>query len=226
MRGIITERVALPACLVLLVGGVLFGALYIAASANRLVGTVRPELSLRTLSGTTTRLPAPFFSRHIIILFTPSCSHCKKELDHFSTLVRTDPGIPCFGISLGDPMDTDSLVASLGVMFPIFLDENETIRQMWQVDQVPVTLFVDEQDLIRLALVGSRSFQEDSLLYARFSRAGAPGTPVVGDSEGMDIRQFSDAPAATLFELAKDAPSACLAEGVELPNGPGRSPGI
>jgi len=227
MRGMFTERIALPVLFVILVGGLLCGAYFVAGTHDSLVGTARPELDLLSLSGFPTKLPVPFLQRHILVLFTPMCPHCRVLLRHFAELYRATPVVSIFGISLGSRSATDSLVRAHDVPFPVLLDRNGFVQTVFRVGRVPVVLFVDEDDVIRLSLIGERPFREDSLLYARFGRQSVPGNPGVGEQEGTKSRTAPDA--LRPFYHHQEAPSACLAGGAITrtdPVGPRMSLGL
>jgi len=227
MRGMFTERFALPILLVVLIGGLLCGTYYIAGTHDSFVGTVRPALEVRSLSGIPTEIPVPFLQRHILILFSPTCPHCSTEIGHFAELVRSIPLVSCFGISFGSRSATDSLVRAHDVPFPVLLDRDGFVQTVFRINRVPVIVFVDEGDVIRLSLAGARSFQEDSLLYARFGRQSVPDDPGVGELEGMRSRTRPGALRPS-FEY-QEAPSACLAGGANTrtdPVGPRMSLGM
>ncbi len=214
MRGTFKERFALPALVILVVSGLLIGAYVVSDMQRPLRGTIRPELALTSLRGTPTHLPSPFFSKHIILVFSPTCPHCRTELGHFTLLSEIMPEVPVFGISLHSPELTDSMAASVGAGFPVFIDRDGSVRSQFSVSRVPMVLFVGEDDVIRLSLTGARSFQEDSLLMARFVRAGAPGASDAGRLDGTDIRM---SPAASVEkdqrrnEQKEGVPTACPA---------------
>lgn len=214
----IRERIMLPALVILAVGSLLLGAYVVSETSSSLIGARRTALEISTLNGIPSRLPVPFLQRHILVLFTPACPHCRTTLAHYSRLFRLSPSVLCFGISLGSASETDSLIHSVSVPFPVFLDRNRSVRTFFRVRTVPVVVFIDEEDMIGLTLAGSRSFLEDSLLFARFCRSGAPGAPEAGGLEGTDIRSLPEAP--TAGHPAFRAPSACLAGGMMICDGP------
>ena len=227
MRGMIKERLALPAIVLVLMSGLVCSTWFIAGMHPDLKGSVRPALKLLSLHGVPTMLPSPFFGRHVILLFTPSCPHCKRVLEQYSRLALLAPHVPVYGISLGDAALTDSLVRAKHFSFPVLLDREGSVQILFRVDRVPVVLYVDEEDVIRLVLMGSRRYQEDSILFSRFGRPGAPGAPDVGSQEGTGIRKSPDAPPAIMAD--NDAPTACLAVGMGSrlgPVGPRSSDGV
>jgi len=221
------ERIALPVIVLMLLSGLFCSAWFIVDMHPALEGSFRPALELLTLSGRPTRLPSPFLNRHILLFFTPMCPHCRIVMDHYSRLASSFPFIPVFGISLGSASATDSLARSMRISFPVLVDRNGSVQIHFGLERVPVIMFVDDDDTIRLVLVGSRSFQEDSLLFARFCRSDAPGAADVGSQEGTDISQFPDA--SPVRWMSEDAPSACFAAGNGIcaePVGPRSSYGM
>ncbi len=232
MRGILKNRVALPGITLFILSVLILGAYYAASTSSRLVGSRRPELRVRTLSGVATRIPVPFLQRHLILLFTPSCPHCIVELSNIARLGRRGGNLSRLAVSFGTPAATDSLVRRLNIPFPVFLDSDGSTRRAFDVSRVPVLVYVDERDIVRRVLVGSRAFQEDSLIFARFGRTDAPGTSDVGGTAGTVIRSFAELPPAKPYRESIRccrhlyAPTACSAGGLSSrgkPVGP-RSP--
>jgi peroxiredoxin len=148
-------------------------------------GSLRPAVSVRTLAGTPLRLSSPFYRRHILLLFTPSCPHCRQELEHMRELYSTLSRGELFAISLSDAASTVRLADSLRLPFPVLMDDSMSVRNAFDVERVPQMLFVDDRDIIVRVVRGSRSFRQDSLMLRWFDGLGAPAGSVVGsDGDG------------------------------------------
>lgn len=142
-------------------------------SPRQLEGAYRPSLALRSLDGSSVVLPSPYSRKHILLLFTPSCPHCRQVLTHFRSLCSLLTTGDVFAVSLGDQAPTVQLVDSLALPFPVLLDDGGSVRDAFDVTRVPVVLYVDDGGRIVRALKGARTFERDSLVIEWFNRLGA-----------------------------------------------------
>ncbi len=134
-----------------------------AASAARspspfpLVGQAAPALVLPGLDGATIDL-ASFRGKAVWLVFgDTSCSPCRDEypLMNGFALRYADAGLVVLAVHVKEDAATvRPFVASLGVTFPVAIDEDGSIAAAWKALDLPVHYWIDGDGIVRDAAVG------------------------------------------------------------------------
>lgn len=123
-------------------------------------GTVAPEIELPVLSGGRISLSSHRGHPVVVSFWGTWCAPCK---DAFPQLVRIHRAFASVGLRIlaVDGLDQESstkairmFVEQYGATFPVLLDEHGSMRQVYRVTDVPMTVFIDTSGVIRLVHSG------------------------------------------------------------------------
>jgi hypothetical protein len=135
-----------------------------------LLGMRLPLLSLSTVSGTPFSFRYPG-KKHILLFFTVECAHCLNEVSHYQFLYPTFKSeVHIIAVSLSNSMKTASFLSSNNTSFPTFLGQRIILDDSLQITDVPMLLYIDEQQIIRHTYSGERSLEEDRKLLSEFTQ--------------------------------------------------------
>ena len=139
-------------------------ALYLqrAVSADAVpIGGVIPPIKGISLDG------QPFVQNNMetrklaLLFFTPTCVHCKEELENVEKLRPRYLGSLTFlAISLGNPELTRSVAYELHLGFPVIIDSRAELNKPLNIHVVPAMFLVDESHILRQQFVGKHSLTD------------------------------------------------------------------
>ena len=112
-------------------------------------------------NGNTVRL-SDFFGKPIVLNFWASwCGPCKSEMPEFNEKYLELGGEVQFlmvNLTAGDSIaDANALIANNGYSFPIFYDMTYSAANAYEVQYIPMTVFIDSEGYIMLSKVGAIS---------------------------------------------------------------------
>lgn len=155
-----------------LVGGVILlalGLIYFrgggthAIGPGGLVGQSAPAFALPDLHGIT-RSPRDFRGKILVInLWASWCPPCRAEMPDLEQFARTyaSRGVVVLGIDEGESRGAASrFAASLGVTYPIVLDEAQTYGRVYAALGIPTTAIVGPHGIVRRAFDGPLSLAQ------------------------------------------------------------------
>jgi thiol-disulfide isomerase/thioredoxin len=152
--------------------GVLFGVLILlngplgSASDRRLpptVGAPAPDFSLQQLGAGRLRL-SDLKGKPVIINFWATwCAPCKEEMPLLDQAAsRYSDELIVLGVNAGEAAEViQPYIDSTGINFPILLDSDEKLADLYFVRNFPMTFFVDSQGVLQAQHIGL--LQETSL---------------------------------------------------------------
>jgi len=114
------------------------------------IGKTAPDFELRDLSGKNTKL-SDFRGKNIILNFWASwCPPCREEMPEFQRIYTENAeNLVVIGVNLQESKENaESFVKKLGITFPILLDPNAQVKDMYNVFTQPVTYFIDSNGKI------------------------------------------------------------------------------
>ena len=120
------------------------------------VGFAAPDFAATTLDGTAVRL-ADLRGRPVVLNFWATwCPPCLQELPHLMDAARRSGGrVVILGIDNGEPAATVRTFANdRGLNYPIVLDPAFAITDLYRVDGLPTTFFIDQDGIIRDMMMG------------------------------------------------------------------------
>ena len=162
-------RFAAPAlgCALLLLA---FAAL--AAAPYELIGKPAPDLVARGLGGENVRISEHRGEVVVVSFSSGSCNTCRAQLTALDRIARTygSAGLTVIGVNLDDDVSrAEKFARSQDVQFQLLISTPENTGRDYQVDRVPMTVFVDRAGVLRAA---HREFKaRDEETYVRELRA-------------------------------------------------------
>ncbi|MEJ3742199.1 TlpA disulfide reductase family protein [Actinomycetes bacterium KLBMP 9797] len=113
--------------------------------------TALPDISLPCFAGDATVAVADIRGPAVINLWGSWCPPCRAELPAFQRFAARAAGkVHVIGVDTHDTREAGaSLAADLGVTYPNLYDRSERFRIKLGGRPLPVTLFVDQQGLVR-----------------------------------------------------------------------------
>lgn len=130
------------------------------------VGSPVPDFELPLLTGGKQKLSALKGKAVIVNFWATWCLPCKEEMPLLNAYAGKYPDrLVLLGVNFGEDVSlVRPYVADLKIGFPILLDQQEQIANMYFVRNLPVTFFIDADGMLRAQHLGT--LRED--LMARY----------------------------------------------------------
>jgi len=141
-----------------------------ASAAERyvLIGKPAPDLVARGLSGENVRISEHRGEVVVVSFWSGSCNTCRNQLEALDRIARTysSAGLKVIGVNLDDDLvRAEKFARSQDVQFQLLISAPENTGRDYQVDRVPMMVFVDRAGVLRGA---HREFKaRDEALYVR-----------------------------------------------------------
>ena len=139
-----------------------------AADAYRLIGKPAPDLVARGLTGKNVRISEHRGEVVVVSFWSGSCNTCRGQLEALDRIARTysSAGLTVIGVNLDDDLvRAEKFARSQDVQFPLLISAPENTGRDYDIDRVPMTVFVDRAGVLRAA---HREFKaRDEALYVR-----------------------------------------------------------
>lgn len=121
-------------------------------SAGPVTGAVAPDFALRSFSGQNLRL-SEFRGEVVVISFWATwCGPCQQELPRLADLNDryAKAGLKTLGINLDDDAArAEAMGRRLALTYPLLLDQAKEIARLYQVNTMPLTVFIDREGVVR-----------------------------------------------------------------------------
>ena len=122
-----------------------------------IAGHPAPAFTLETLDGETVAL-ADLHGQPVILNFWASwCGPCRAEMPELQRLHEqlAAAGVVVLGVNQGErPETVASYRQEVGVDFPTVLDQRTAVSQLYLVNSLPTTFFIDRDGVIRNVFIG------------------------------------------------------------------------
>ncbi len=121
-----------------------------------LVGYVAPDFTLSTPQGETIRLSA-LRGRPVVVNFWASwCGPCRVEMPDFQAAARRYGDAAIFlGVNQGESAETiTKFSAEMNVSYRLLVDESSHVSDLYQVDALPSTFFIDAAGVVQARIIG------------------------------------------------------------------------
>jgi len=128
------------------------------------VDKLAPDFTLPTLDGGELSL-SQFHGKIVIINFWQStCSNCKAEMPHLQAIYNKWPHdkLEILAVSAGEKAAfVQSFVETRGLTFPVLLDPDEALSDIYQISRFPTTLFINADGVIKEIKKGAFTNQSE-----------------------------------------------------------------
>ena len=122
-------------------------------------GFKAPDFNLGLLDGGTVTLSELKGKVVLVNFWTSWCPPCRKEMPAIESVYRSykDLGLVVIGLNL-TAQDSEQAAASfvreIGVTFPVALDLDNSVGNLYRVTALPTSFFIDRKGVIRSVIVG------------------------------------------------------------------------
>lgn len=127
---------------------------YTLNSTSLAVGQPAPDFELQALGGSTVRL-SDFQGRPVLLTFGATwCPDCRAASPLLEELHQDYPGLVILSVDSKESADVvQDYVEDSGVTYPVLLDRDGSVGQLYQVFAIPTGLFIDAEGVIRAKIV-------------------------------------------------------------------------
>ena len=131
---------------------VVLGVAVQADPAYSLLGREAPDFALHAIAGGNVRLSEHRGDVVVLSFWGSSCTPCRAQLAALNRSLSTyrSAGLQVYGINVDDDQ-TRALgyARSEAVAFALLLDPQKSVSRSYQVDNLPMTLLIDRNGLVR-----------------------------------------------------------------------------
>jgi peroxiredoxin len=130
-----------------------------AADAEPTVGSIAPDFTLQTLNGSSINLSSLRGQNVLINYWVTWCDPCLEEMPTLEKIYKEYEGkdlviLSINGIAQDDLNKVKDTVSSLGLTYPVVLDEGDTVFKSYWMGFMPTSVFIDAQGVIRFIKFG------------------------------------------------------------------------
>lgn len=142
----------------------LLASLSLHAAATVQAAMPAPDFTLRAMKGPNTRLQE-LRGRVVLLNFWATwCGPCRQEMPHLNRLhdKYRSAGLVLLGINVDDdPGNAATVAAKLGIQFPILLDADKKVSDLYDLQAMPSTYLIDRDGKVRYVHRGYLNGYED-----------------------------------------------------------------
>ena len=144
------------------------GAFVAAAERYELLGQPAPDLVARGLKGENVRLSEHRGEVVVVSFWSGACNTCRAQLEALDRIAKTygSAGLTVIGVNLDDnSARAEKFARAQDVQFQLLLATAKSTGRDFQVDRLPMIVFVDRAGVLRVA---HREFKaRDEAQYVR-----------------------------------------------------------
>ena len=141
--------------------------IYQARKAPPLVeGNNAPDFTLPLLGGGEAKLSDYRGKVLLINIWATWCNPCREEMPSIQRLFQSSRGKPfdilAISIDTRGSTDVDPFVKSLGLTFPVALDSDKEVNELYQTTGVPESFIIDKDGVLRERIIGPLDWSDVS----------------------------------------------------------------
>ena len=155
-----------------------------------LTNKTAPDFELETLEGKKAKL-SDYRGKKVILNFWASwCPPCREEMPEFQRIYSENKDkLVVVGVNLQENRENaEAFIEKLGIAFPILLDPNSQVKDMYNVFTQPVTYFIDESGKIVDKKFGPLTSEEIDEKIAKMNVKNSPSASL----ESEEIKTLPD----------------------------------
>lgn len=145
--------------------GLSFGMAF-AADGDATDEATAPDFVLKSTAGPNLRL-SEYRGEVVMLAFWASwCGECRSQLEGFEELHQSygESGLEVLSISLDSSLSqAANTAASLDVSFPVLFDARGEVGELYEVDDLPLVVYVDREGRVRETVEGYNRSEQDGL---------------------------------------------------------------
>lgn len=122
------------------------------AAPDDLIGQPAADFVLRSLSGENIRLSEQLGEVVILNFWATWCGPCRQEMPLLDQLYHKyhRAGLVLLGINLDrDTADAAEMARTLGVSYPVLLDQRNEVAKAYETGTLPLTVLIDREGTVR-----------------------------------------------------------------------------
>ncbi|WP_174733411.1 redoxin domain-containing protein [Mesobacillus harenae] len=125
------------------------------------VGEEAPDFTLKDLKGKEVTL-SEFKGKKVMINFWATwCPPCKAEMPAMQELYsKTGGELEIIAVNLDSKNNVAGFADENELTFPILLDEQDSVNQVYSVISIPTSYFLNEQGIIIAKHIGSMTYEQ------------------------------------------------------------------
>jgi peroxiredoxin len=140
----------------------------VAQPTYALIGHEAPDFALHAVSGSNVRLSEHRGDVVVLSFWSSRCSSCRAQLAALDKSLATyrSAGLQLYGINVDDDQ-TRAIESARGgqtVTFALLLDPQKAVSRRYEVDNLPMTLLIDRNGIVRYVLRDYSAKSEDLYL--------------------------------------------------------------
>ena len=154
------------------------------------IGKTAPDFELETLEGKKAKL-SDYRGKKVILNFWASwCPPCREEMPEFQRIYSENKDkLVVVGVNLQESRENaEAFIEKLSITFPILLDPNSQVKDMYNVFTQPVTYFIDESGKIVDKKFGPLTSEEIDEKIAKMNVKNSPSASL----ESEEIKTLPD----------------------------------
>lgn len=123
-------------------------------------GNIAPDFELQQLGGGTVKLSDLRGKKVILNLWATWCPPCRAEMPDMQRFheENKEKGIVILGVNLTDtetsPEAVDAFVKSYGITFPILLDPEREVANVYKAISIPTSYIIDSNGVVQNKYIG------------------------------------------------------------------------
>jgi peroxiredoxin len=124
-------------------------------------GEIAPDFTLQTVNGKSYKL-SDFRGKKVLLnFFATWCPPCKGEMPHMEEFYKEnkDNGVVVIAVDLTtgetDPNNIPKFIKNYGLTFPVLLDKQGDIGDIYQAFSIPTSYFINANGIIQDKMVGA-----------------------------------------------------------------------
>lgn len=125
------------------------------------IGSKAPDFNFATANGESISLSGFKGNKVMVNLWSTRCGPCVSEMPHIQAIHEkwSDKGVKVLSVNVGDnAQKAQEFASENGLTFPILIDSNMKIFQLYCLQQViPITLFIDQEGILQAKKLGAFS---------------------------------------------------------------------
>lgn len=115
------------------------------------IGNIAPDFILKDMKGQKVRLSDLKGKKVMINFWATWCPPCRQEMPEIEKFFQEQKGdieILAINIDGGAPKNVADYIKKMKLTFPVVLDEQDKVNEMYKVITIPTTFLIDEKGVI------------------------------------------------------------------------------